>query len=103
MKFSLLATILMATLAWPRQGVCAGSNSPPSVTSATNYPPAELAEPKSYLFPYHDGNWSTKYLEWLWKDPLNLMTRPVYWRSEEWETFGVEAGVTGALMPLDRT
>jgi len=27
--------------------------------------------------------------------------RPVYWRSSEWATFGVEAGITGALLPFD--
>jgi membrane-associated phospholipid phosphatase len=103
MKCSRLAALLMALLVWPRQSWCAESNSTPSGTSATNCPLNELSEPKSYLFPYNDEKWSTKYLEWLWKDPLNLVTRPVYWHSEEWETFGVEVGVTGALMPLDRT
>lgn len=60
-------------------------------------PPAR----KAYLLPYDAEKWPQKYLEWLWKDPINLVTRPSYWRGEEWMTFGIEAGVTGALFPLD--
>lgn len=103
MKLSPLVAILMGLLAWPEQSRCAESNSLPSVTSATNSASPEVAEPRSYLFPYHDENWSTKYLEWLWKDPLNLVTRPVYWRSGDWGAFGAEVGATGALIPLDKT
>ena len=63
--------------------------------------PAAVSDHKAYLLPYHDGEWPHKYLEWLWKDPVNLVTRPVYWRGSEWTTFGIEAGITGALFPLD--
>ena len=56
---------------------------------------------QTYLLPYHEQDWPNKYLEWLWKDPINLITRPVYWRGGEWTTFGIEAGITGALIPLD--
>ncbi len=56
---------------------------------------------QTYLLPYHSQNWPQKYLEWLWKDPINLVTRPAYWRGEEWRTFGIEAGITGTLLPLD--
>jgi membrane-associated phospholipid phosphatase len=56
---------------------------------------------KLYLLSYDTTNSPTKYLEWLWKDPINLLTRPFYWRGEEWATFGIEAGITGALFPLD--
>ena len=60
-------------------------------------------ERQMYLLPYQAQNWPQKYLEWLWKDPINLVTRPVYWGSEEWQTFGIEVGITGALFPLDNT
>lgn len=56
---------------------------------------------KTYLLPYRSLEWPQKYLEWLWKDPVNLGTRPAFWRGEEWTTFGIEAGITGALFPLD--
>ena len=56
---------------------------------------------QTYLLPYHSQNWPQKYLEWLWKDPINLLTRPIYWRGSEWRTFAVEGGITGALFPLD--
>lgn len=42
-----------------------------------------------------------KYLEWAWKDPINLITRPVFWDPQQWKTFGVQLGITGALLPLD--
>ncbi|HUK82580.1 MAG TPA: phosphatase PAP2 family protein [Verrucomicrobiae bacterium] len=58
-------------------------------------------ERKLYLLSYDTTNSLTKYLEWLWKDPINLVTRPIYWRTGEWTTFGIEAGITGALFPLD--
>src|SRR5262245_45829565 len=56
---------------------------------------------KTYWLSYHSQERSQKYLEWLWKDPVNLVTRPAYWRGGEWTTFGIEAGITGALLPLD--
>jgi membrane-associated phospholipid phosphatase len=56
---------------------------------------------KLYLLSYDTTNSPMKYLEWLWKDPINLVTRPYYWRAGEWTTFGIEAGITGALFPLD--
>jgi len=62
-------------------------------------PPAR----KSYLLSYDADKWPQKYLEWLWKDPINLVTRPMYWRGERWMTFGIEASATGALLPLDGT
>jgi len=54
-----------------------------------------------YLLPYRDDSTKHKYVQWLWKDPVNLFTRPLYWHGDEWRTFGIEAGITGALMPLD--
>ena len=60
-------------------------------------------ERQMYLLPYRAQNWPQKYLEWLWKDPINLVTRPAYWGGEEWQTFGIEVGITGALFPLDNT
>jgi len=56
---------------------------------------------EAYFLPYDADRWPQKYLEWLWKDPVNLVTSPIYWRGEEWKTFGIEAGVTGALFPVD--
>jgi membrane-associated phospholipid phosphatase len=105
MKFSLL-TILLATVFFCAQSSLGAEQyfSPTlQVAPATNGTPNELVEKRDYLLPYHAENWPQKYLEWLWKDPINLLTRPAYWRGEEWETFGIEAGITGALFPLDNT
>lgn len=60
-------------------------------------------EHRDFLLPYHEDDWPKKYLEWLWKDPANLFTRPAFWDGTQWATFGIEAGITGGLMPLDRT
>jgi hypothetical protein len=54
-----------------------------------------------FLLPYHDESRRMKYLEWLWKDPINLFTRPVFWSDDEWRTAAIEGGITGALMPAD--
>jgi membrane-associated phospholipid phosphatase len=56
-----------------------------------------------YLLPYNQEDWPKKYLEWLWKDPANLFTRPAFWGGGQWATFGIEAGITGALFPADRS
>jgi membrane-associated phospholipid phosphatase len=61
------------------------------------------AQHRDYLLPYHDEQWPQKYLEWLWKDPANLFTRPAFWGGGQWATFGIEAGITGALLPADRS
>jgi membrane-associated phospholipid phosphatase len=58
---------------------------------------------RDYLLSYQDETGPKKYLEWLWKDPVNLLTRPAFWDGEQWRTFGIEAGITGALFPLDNT
>ncbi|MGO9244578.1 MAG: phosphatase PAP2 family protein [Verrucomicrobiia bacterium] len=67
--------------------------------SATN----TSVEHRDFLLPYHEEQWPNKYLEWLWKDPANLFTRPAFWGGSQWATFGIEAGITGALMPVDRS
>ena len=72
-------------------------------TVADNDEPSSSRERQTYLLPYHSQNWPQKYLEWLWKDPLNLVTRPGYWGANEWETLGVEVGITGALFPADNS
>jgi len=56
---------------------------------------------QTYLLPYHVESSPQKYFEWLWKDAVNFVTRPVYWRNKEWTTFAIEGGITGALLPLD--
>lgn len=58
--------------------------------------------PNSFWLSYKIEHGPKKYLEWLWKDPVNLFTRPFFWGGGEWETFGIEAGITGALMPADK-
>ncbi len=58
---------------------------------------------RDYLLSYQDETGPKKYLDWLWRDPVNLLTRPAFWDGEQWVTFGVEAGITGALFPLDNT
>ncbi len=60
-------------------------------------------EHRDYLLLYHEEQWPQKYLEWLWKDPANLFTRPAFWGGSQWGTFGIEAGITGALLPADRS
>ena len=105
MKTSLLAITLIAVLFYPRQNVSADQDPSPSlqVPLASNDAATVLVQRRDYLLPYQDTEGPKKYLEWLWKDPVNLLTRPAYWRGGEWETFGIEAGVTGALFPLDNT
>jgi membrane-associated phospholipid phosphatase len=105
MKPSLLAIFVAAMFFCPRSGFGDEPYFSPTlqVASATNGTPNDLVENRDYLLPYHAQNWPQKYLEWLWKDPINLLTRPAYWRGDEWETFGIEAGITGAMFPLDNT
>jgi undecaprenyl-diphosphatase len=57
---------------------------------------------RSFWLSYSNEHGPKKYLEWFWKDPVNLFSRPYFWGVGEWETFGIEAGITGALMPADR-
>src|ERR1041385_4968734 len=59
-------------------------------------------ERKSYWLAYRIEQSPKKYLEWVWKDPVNLITRPIFWGGDEWTTFGIEAGVTGVIMPADK-
>jgi membrane-associated phospholipid phosphatase len=61
------------------------------------------AEHRDYLLSYQDIQGPKKYLEWLWKDPVNLLTRPGFWGGGQWVTFGIDVGITGALFPLDNT
>src|SRR5882724_1860280 len=105
MKFSLLAITLVATFCYPRRSLCADQHSSPDlqVAWATNDATKASVERRDYLLSYQDTEGPKKYLEWLWKDPVNLLTRPAYWHSGAWETFGIEAGITGALFPLDNT
>ena len=56
---------------------------------------------RDYLLPYQEEQSPKKYLDWLWKDPVNLFTRPAFWGSQQWMTFGAEAGATAALLPAD--
>lgn len=77
----------------------AGNLQLPAAPAMTNTVGAD--EPRMCLLSYQADQWPDKYLEWLWKDPVNLFTRPLYWRGSEWTTFGIEAGLTGALFPLD--
>ena len=57
--------------------------------------------PPAHLLAYRETRGAGKYWEWLWKDPVNLVTRPAYWRGDEWRTVALEAGVTGVAIPLD--
>ncbi|MGH7730701.1 MAG: phosphatase PAP2 family protein, partial [Candidatus Eiseniibacteriota bacterium] len=50
---------------------------------------------------YRDRGGPSKYLEWLWKDAVNLYTRPLFWRGDEWEGLGVRAAITAAAIPAD--
>lgn len=57
---------------------------------------------RTFWLAYNVAHGPRKYLEWLWKDPINLYTRPFFWGSDGWETFGIEAGITGVLIPADK-
>jgi membrane-associated phospholipid phosphatase len=69
-----------------------------AINSSNNTAPTGRAQ---YLLSYQDEPWPQKYLEWLWKDPVNLVTRPAFWGGDQWKTFGIEAGITVALFPAD--
>jgi membrane-associated phospholipid phosphatase len=56
---------------------------------------------RDYMLSYEDESSPKKYLDWLWKDPVNLFTRPAFWGGPQWMTFGLEAGTTAALFPAD--
>jgi membrane-associated phospholipid phosphatase len=105
MKVLPLAIGLVATVFFPALSLQAAeyfsSNLQVSLATAdgTNGP----AEHRDYLLSYTEEDWPRKYLEWLWKDPANLFTRPAFWSGGQWATFGIEAGITGALFPLDRS
>ena len=58
-------------------------------------------ERRDYLLSYQEEQSPKKYVDWLWKDPANLFTRPAFWGGQQWMTFGLEAGATGALLPAD--
>ena len=105
MKPSLLAITLIAMFLCPRRSLCTDQFSSPGLqlAPATNDTTSLSVEHRDYLLPYQEEKGPKKYLDWLWKDPANLLTRPLYWRSGEWETFGIEAGITGALFPLDNS
>jgi len=79
----------------------AAATSNATQTPALAIDPLLEDDPFTYLLPYQDDSAPHKYVEWLWKDPVNLFTRPLYWQGDEWRTFGIEAGITIASMPLD--
>ena len=105
MKPSLLAITLIAISLCPRRSLCADQFSSPGLqlAPATNDATSVSVERRDYLLSYQDEKGPKKYLEWLWKDPVNLLTRPAFWDGEQWKTFGIEAGITGGLLPLDNT
>jgi membrane-associated phospholipid phosphatase len=105
MKPSLLAITLIAIFSCPGRTLCADQYPSPGLQLApvTNDAANVSVKRRDYLLPYQDTEGPKKYLEWLWKDPANLLTRPVFWDGEQWKTFGIEAGITGALFPLDNT
>jgi membrane-associated phospholipid phosphatase len=105
MRTSTLAITVTAAFLCPQMYLQAGEyfQSNMAVTlasdSGTNLP----AGHRDYLLSYQDETGPKKYLDWLWKDPVNLLTRPAFWDGTQWRTFGIEAGITGALFPLDNT
>ena len=60
-------------------------------------------EHRDYLLSYQDEQSPKKYVNWLWKDPVNLFTRTAFWGDPQWMTFGLETGTTGALIPADNS
>jgi len=103
MRPSLLAIAVAVTLVGTQAHLRAEDYFTPNLQVALTSDTATNAslELRDYLLPYHEDDWPKKYLEWLWKDPANLFTRPAFWGGAQWATFGVEAGLTGALMPAD--
>jgi hypothetical protein len=105
MRPSRLAVILTAVLFGTQSHLRAGEYFSPNLQVAlasddgTNAPLSR----RDYLLSYQDEQWPKKYLDWLWKDPANLFTRPAFWGGEQWMTFGIEAGITGALFPADNS
>jgi membrane-associated phospholipid phosphatase len=105
MRFSTLVVALTAAFFCTQTRLRAGDYSFPNLPvtlagdNGTNIPDGH----RDYLLSYQDERGFKKYLDWLWRDPVNLLTRPAFWDGGQWTTFGVEAGITGALFPLDNT
>ena len=103
MRYSTLAITLAAAFFGTQTRLLAGDYTFPNlpVTLASDNGTNPPAGHRDYLLSYQDEQGPKKYLDWLWKDPVNLLTRPAFWDGNQWTTFGVEAGITGALFPLD--
>jgi membrane-associated phospholipid phosphatase len=56
---------------------------------------------RGFLLAYTDRPGPARYLEWAWKDPVNLLTRPGFWTAVDWAEFGVGTGITLGAIPLD--
>ena len=97
--------VLIGSFAWPGPEANADDYFAPTLqislatSDDTNAPVAH----RDYLLPYQQQPSPNKYAQWLWKDPVNLFTRPAFWGGAQWATFGIEAGITGGLIPVDRS
>lgn len=102
MRTSTLAITVTAAFLCPQMYLQAGEyfQSNMAVTLASDNGTNLPAGHRDYLLSYQDETGPKKYLDWLWKDPVNLLTRPAFWDGTQWRTFGIEAGITGALFPL---
>ena len=49
------------------------------------------APSRRFWLSYDGRDGPERYLEWLWKDAVNLYTRPLFWRGDEWERFALGA------------
>src|SRR6266850_3170392 len=103
MRRSLLAIIAALVLAHSRSDLRAGEYFSPNlqVALASDNGPNTPVGHRDYLLSYQEEQSPGKYLDWLWKDPANLFTRVAFWGVDQWRTFGLEAGATGAAVPAD--
>ncbi len=62
---------------------------------------ASVAPASRRLLPYRIEHGPRKYLEWLYKDPVNLFLGPFRWSSREWERFGLSTLAVAGTLPLD--
>ena len=106
MKPSLLVIILTVLVCHAGPDSQAGEYFSPDLEvslvndGATNAP----ASRRDYLLSYQQESSPKKYLDWLWKDPVNLFTRPVFWGGEQWTYYRITGGTErflGGLNPHD--
>src|ERR1043166_8282947 len=105
MRRSPMAIIAALVLVYSRSGLRAEEYFSPNlqVALASDNGPNPPAVHRDYLLRYQEDQSPEKYLDWSWKDPANLFTHVAFWGVDQWRTFGIEAGATGASIPADNS